>query len=437
MSERWTDVVRELGDFDPPLALWAEVERRVTAPQSMARAATSPQRAGRSLGRRWGGWVLAGAGAAVVLLLLALAAHSRREQPAGGTPRRAATQRSTQTPTGLRLTYPKRWHAMVQRNVVYPGTGIVLASYPISPHELWWRARETRPDHGTLVLIADIHPQAAYLPDAMFSPRPAHLTLGRFGSFEGLGNGYRVTFTDKGHAIAVFVATDHAGRSAAEKVVNSIRIAQQRSLTVPTDPTASLVRTKVVPLDRSSGFGGPPGATVLAGLAAKDGAPAAAEWWANVLAIAANARGGHVVGVDIVTSPADLNEGRPSARLRSHGAWSGLSTSEILAAVRRSAKQQGFTITHLAVHTTSAGPDVSIVATPTNADAIDFLKHHGPLHVAVLYGKAASFTEITDSTGHLLLTDGEVPNDITTGWTDRHLRCQDRIGMAARQGGQC
>jgi len=72
------------------------------------------------------------------------------------------------------------------------------------------------------MLIVDIQPPGDYLQDAMLVPRPSYLTLAPRSAFEGLGEGYRVAFTDSGHAVIVYATG--AAEPAMETILNSITI---------------------------------------------------------------------------------------------------------------------------------------------------------------------------------------------------------------------
>lgn len=218
-----TELFQEFNDLSPRFELH---ERVVTDASLILGVATpTPQRALPQTGHRSVTWLLAGAGVAFVVLLLAIAAHSRREpSPAATKPLAAGATKSITTPTGVSLHYPARWFARLQRSTVYPGSSILITSYRTPRGSTYSHARDTRPAHGTLILVADIHPAAAYLHDSMYPSRPAHLTLGTYGSFEGLGNGYRVTFTDQGHAIAALVAADRSAQPTVTRILNSITV---------------------------------------------------------------------------------------------------------------------------------------------------------------------------------------------------------------------
>jgi hypothetical protein len=70
----------------------------------------------------------------------------------------------------------------------------------------------------------DVRPPDGYLHDPMLVPRPPQLRLGSPGAFEGLGTGYRVGFTESGHAVIVYVATDVSERPTVESILNSITV---------------------------------------------------------------------------------------------------------------------------------------------------------------------------------------------------------------------
>jgi hypothetical protein len=193
------------------------------------------------------------------------------------------------------------------------------------------------------------------------------------------------------------------------------------------DPTRSLAATRITALDRKAGWGGGTNATVFEGLIKTPKNPpaqVAAEWWATVLAVGANVKGGHALGVGIVTSPKNLNEGRPTYRVGSK-AWStGITPAQIKVAIKAAANDQGFRIEQLSVHTTPAGPAAAVIVTPAvSDDAITYLLHHAPFRVSQLQRGAAIFAQVVDSHGLVVYADGEVPNTVTLNWGRPTLRC--------------
>jgi hypothetical protein len=74
-----------------------------------------------------------------------------------------------------------------------------------------------------------------------------------------------------------------------------------------------------------------------------------------------NVKGGHVLGVGIVTSVDNLTEGRPSYRVGRKG-WTTASTpQQIKTAIRKAANSEGFRVEQLSVHTTPAGPAAAVI----------------------------------------------------------------------------
>lgn len=139
---------------------------------------------------------------------------------------------SIHTDSGLGIEYPVTWHARFQTDTVYPGQSILVTSYQLGAGGNYFDARDNRPSGGAMVLIMDVLPPGGYLHDPMLVPRPADIQLGTPGSFEGLGSGYRVAFTDSGHAVIVFAAADAPDKPTVERLLNSI--------TVPPRPTAEV-----------------------------------------------------------------------------------------------------------------------------------------------------------------------------------------------------
>ena len=129
--------------------------------------------------------------------------------------------------SGLSVEYPADWYATRQGATVYDGEGILVTSYPLSDRG-YVAARENRPPGGVLLMIMDVQPAAEYLADPMVVARPARLGFGGRGSFEGLGDGYRVAFRDNGHAVVVYGAfdedTEPTERDAAVATLNSISV---------------------------------------------------------------------------------------------------------------------------------------------------------------------------------------------------------------------
>ena len=66
MPESWDDLIRPIGDVQPPMDLWPAIERRAAA-----QGRVSPIRVWRPVI-----WLVAAAGAALIIALLILAAHS-------------------------------------------------------------------------------------------------------------------------------------------------------------------------------------------------------------------------------------------------------------------------------------------------------------------------------------------------------------------------
>lgn len=128
------------------------------------------------------------------------------------------------TRSGLGVDYPTTWYARRQTDVVYPGQGILVTSYQLDARGSYMDARDTRPSGGVLVMIMDVLPPDGYLHDPMLVPRPPHLRLGSPGSFEGLGTGYRVGFTDRGHAVIVYVAADASDKPTVASILDSITV---------------------------------------------------------------------------------------------------------------------------------------------------------------------------------------------------------------------
>ncbi len=193
------------------------------------------------------------------------------------------------------------------------------------------------------------------------------------------------------------------------------------------DPTRDLAATRITPLDPSSGWGGGSDATVFEGLTIEPATPSrqlGGEWWATVLAVGANVKGGRVLGVGTVTSASDLNEGRPTYRVGRQGWSTGSTPSQIKAAIRTAAASQGFRIERLSVHSSAAGPAAAVIVTPAGSnDAIAYLLTHRPLHVSEIQQSAAVFTQVVDAKDQVVYADGEVPNTVSLSWADPKLRC--------------
>jgi hypothetical protein len=199
-----------------------------------------------------------------------------------------------------------------------------------------------------------------------------------------------------------------------------------------TDPTRSLAATRITALDPIAGWGGGPDATVFEGLPASHSAQGAAQWWATVLAVGANVKGGHVLGVGIVTSAKNLDEGRPSDRVGGDGWSSGITAAQIEATIRLAADVQGYRVKRLYVRSTSAGPAVGVTVTPATSDhAVAYLLDHSPFRVLQLQRKAAVFSQIVDSADRVVYTDGEVPHTVTLTWAVPRLRCIYSLPVAA------
>lgn len=106
MSEAWRDLIRSVGDVEPPMDLLPSIQQREAA-------LTAKQRSRQRLPRA-AGWLLAGTGCVLVLGALALAAHSRKASDAGQAPPSPRTALfTTHRAEGYRLQfrYPASWHA--------------------------------------------------------------------------------------------------------------------------------------------------------------------------------------------------------------------------------------------------------------------------------------------------------------------------------------
>jgi hypothetical protein len=135
-------------------------------------------------------------------------------------------------------------------------------------------------------------------------------------------------------------------------------------------------------------------------------------------------KGGHVLGVGIVTSPKNLSEGRPTYRVRGKGWSTEITPAQIKAAIRAAADHQGFRIEQLSVHSTPAGPAAAVIVTPAASDdAISYLLNHAPFRVPQLQRGAAIFAQVVDSHARVVYADGEVPNTVTLNWARPKLRC--------------
>ena len=193
------------------------------------------------------------------------------------------------------------------------------------------------------------------------------------------------------------------------------------------DPMRSLAAVRIAVLDSKAGWAGGPHATVVEGLTKTPKNPpaqVAGKWWATVLAISANVQGGHVLGIGIVTSSKNLDEGRPTYRVGSKGWSTATASAGIKAAIRAAANDQGFRIEHLSVHSTAAGPAAAVIVTPVASDdAIAYLLGHAPFRVPQLQRSAAIFAQVVDPHGGVVYADGEIPNTATLSWAHPKLRC--------------
>jgi hypothetical protein len=422
MSDGWTELLRGFDDVAPSFDVWAVVQHR---------RRSSPGARPSAVGRYFKPalrWSIGVVGVCGLVLALALAAHSRSDRPA------ASNAKATlKTASGVEVTYPASWHARLQRNSIYPGQAILVTSYPVRGDGFVYpKARDLLPSNGVLVLVMDILPPYNYL-DGPFTPaRPARLDLGSRGSFEGLGNGYRVGFTDKGHAIVAYVAFGSAApasaRSQVLQMLNRITARATSARFLPVDPTAALSATRVVPIDPAAGWGRHrPGETVFQGLLTTPITPAVSvggEWWATVLAVGENVKGGDVLGVGIVRTASDLDEGGPSYRVAHHG-WS-RAPRTIKAAVLAAARREGYRIEKLSLHDTPAGTASVVTVTPEAAqDTVAYVKQRGVFNVPEIerIGGSAIFIQVVDPGGHVVYITGGVPGTVSVAWADPRLRC--------------
>jgi hypothetical protein len=425
MSDGWKELLGGFDEVAPSFDVWEVVQhRRRSSPGA------HPSAVGRYFkpALRWSIGVV---GVCGLLLALALAAHSRSDPPAPANPK---AQARLKTASGVEVTYPASWHARLQRNAIYSGQAILVTSYPVNGDGFVYpKARDSMPSNGVLVLVMDILPPDAYLNGPFAPARPARLDLGSRGSFAGLGNGYRVGFTDKGHAIVAYVAfggdAPASARSQVLRLLNSITARATPARFLSIDPTAVLSATRVVPIDPAAGWGRHrPGETVFEGLLTTPVTPAVSvggEWWATVLAVGENVKGGDVLGVGIVRTARDLNEGRPSYRIAHHG-WS-RAPRKIRAAILAAAQRQGYRIEKLSLHDTPAGTASVVTVTPADSqDAVAYLMKHAPLHVPEVerIGGSAIFIQVVDADGHVVYINGGVPGTITVGWADPRFGCR-------------
>jgi hypothetical protein len=128
------------------------------------------------------------------------------------------------TASGVSIQYPASWYGRLQSDMIYLGQSILLTSYPLGPDDSYIDARDNRPSGGVLILVMDVLPAGDYLHDSMLVPRPAEVKLGSPGGYEGLGDGYRVAFTDSGHAVIVYAAAEPSDEAMIDTILNSITV---------------------------------------------------------------------------------------------------------------------------------------------------------------------------------------------------------------------
>jgi hypothetical protein len=414
VSDGWKELLRGFDDVAPSFDVWEVVEQRR---RSRHGARPSAVRRYAKPALRWSMGVV---GVFVLLLALALAAHSRSNSPA---PASRSVRATLKTASGVAVTYPASWHARLQRSAIYPGQGILVTSYQVHGNG-YAKARDLMPPGGVLVMVMDILPAYAYL-DGSFTPaRPAHLDLGKRSSFEGLGNGYRVGFTDKGHAIVAYVAFGRSvptnARSQTLQLLNSITVRAASATFLPVDPTTLLAATRIVPLDPRAGWGGGPGDTVFEALLKGPVTPAVSaggQWWATVLAVGENVKGGNVLGVAIAPAARYLSEGRPGYRVP-HQGWM-RAPREIRAAFRAAAHRWGFRSEKLSLYNTAAGTASVVTLTlPPSQDAVAYLRKHWVFlpEIERLAERSAIFLQVVDAEGHVVYLQTGVPRSMGSRW---------------------